>query len=245
MARIAVCHQKPEEAKALLAKLGDGAKLMTFREIRKFEPDIVVISLAFVPSHGRAIGLMLRIQKWSRAIPLIFVDGEPEKVERIHGELPDATYTTMAKVGAAIKSALKKKPGDPVVPQMDRQWKRTLPDKIGLKPEMVVVLAGDVPDIARLVGEVYEQIRWTERASRTTKLVMWFVRSQQEVADGLRDLTGPWPIWIFWPKRTSRIKSDVTPFALRDLCNAYDLVDFKILSLDNTWSGMLFSRRRQ
>lgn len=246
MPRIAVIHFKPEEAKPLLKKLGKEAKLVNFREFRKFEPDVVVISLARGASHGRAVGHLVRKQKWSRLIPIVFVDGEPDKVERLRGELPDATYTTTTKSAAAVKSALKApRLSDPVIPTGIWNWTRALPDKIGLKPEMTVTLAGDSPDIERIVGPIAEQVRWTERPSRATNLVLWFVRSQQDVADGIRDVVGPWPLWIFWPKRSSRIKSDVTPAVLRDICNVYNLVDTKILSLDKTWSGMLFWRRRQ
>src|SRR5436190_2193733 len=51
--------------------------------IRKQQPSALVIDLSRLPSHGREIGLHLRRQKTTRHVPLVFVEGEPEKVARI------------------------------------------------------------------------------------------------------------------------------------------------------------------
>ena len=42
----------------------------------------------------------LRRTKYARHIPLIFVDGAPEKVEAIRLDLPDATFTTRERLCA-------------------------------------------------------------------------------------------------------------------------------------------------
>ena len=46
-------------------------------------PDVLVIDLTRMPSHGRELAFAIRRTKYTRQIPIIFVDGEPEKVEAI------------------------------------------------------------------------------------------------------------------------------------------------------------------
>jgi len=54
----------------------------------------VVIDLNRLPSQGRDLGIALRTYKTTRQVPLVFVDGDPEKVARIREILPDAVYTS-------------------------------------------------------------------------------------------------------------------------------------------------------
>ena len=50
-------------------------------------------------------------------------------------------------------------------------------------------------------------------------------------------------LWIAWPKQTSGVKTDVTQPAIREFGLAAGWVDFKICAIDETWSGLAFSRR--
>jgi DNA-binding response OmpR family regulator len=55
--------------------------------------DAIVIDLSRRPSLGRDVGLGLRSRKTTRHIPVVFVDGEPNKVSRVKSVLPDAVFT--------------------------------------------------------------------------------------------------------------------------------------------------------
>ena len=67
--------------------LGRGGVIGHFRDAA---PGAVVLDLDRLPSHGREVGITLRGSKSTRHLPLIFAGGDPEKVERIRVELPDA-----------------------------------------------------------------------------------------------------------------------------------------------------------
>ncbi len=56
-------------------------------------PDAIIIDLSRLPSQGRDVAMALRSHKSTRVVPLVFVDGEPEEVERVKAQLPDALYT--------------------------------------------------------------------------------------------------------------------------------------------------------
>jgi len=59
------------------------------RELRQAPPAAFVLDLGRLPSHGREVALSLRADKTLRRVPLVFVEGAPDKVERIRAQLPD------------------------------------------------------------------------------------------------------------------------------------------------------------
>ena len=50
-------------------------------------------------------------------------------------------------------------------------------------------------------------------------------------------------LWIAWPKKTSALAADVTETHVRAIGLAAGLVDFKVCAIDETWSGLRFSKR--
>ena len=45
-------------------------------------------------------------------------------------------------------------------------------------------------------------------------------------------------LWIAWPKRASRMETDLTEDVVRELALANRLVDNKVCAIDETWSGL-------
>lgn len=70
----------------------DGAR--AGQRIKADPPDVVVIYLSRLPSHGRETGHALRALKSTKDIPLVYVDGNDEAIIRTKTVVPDAIYTT-------------------------------------------------------------------------------------------------------------------------------------------------------
>ncbi len=51
-------------------------------------------------------------------------------------------------------------------------------------------------------------------------------------------------LWIAWPKNAAKMKTDLDENLIRDFGLAAGLVDTKVCAIDETWSGLRFSRRR-
>ncbi len=45
-------------------------------------------------------------------------------------------------------------------------------------------------------------------------------------------------IWVSWPKKASKVPTDVTEDVIRDLALSMDLVDVKVCAVDQVWSGL-------
>ena len=45
-------------------------------------------------------------------------------------------------------------------------------------------------------------------------------------------------IWVSWPKKASKVRTDVTEDVVRNAALDLDLVDVKVAAVDQTWSGL-------
>ena len=51
-------------------------------------------------------------------------------------------------------------------------------------------------------------------------------------------------LWIAWPKRASKVETDMTEDVVRDVALPLGLVDNKVAAIDETWSGLRVRIRR-
>jgi hypothetical protein len=69
-------------------------------------PDIAVISLDRLPSHGHAVAEWLWEAKERQYIPIVFAGGEPSKIDATRKKFPRARYcSTAAVVGEVARLA--------------------------------------------------------------------------------------------------------------------------------------------
>ena len=50
-------------------------------------------------------------------------------------------------------------------------------------------------------------------------------------------------LWISWPKRASKIETDLNDIVVRDIGLSHGLVDVKVCAIDDVWSGLKFIYR--
>jgi hypothetical protein len=206
--------------------------------------DAVVINLNRLPSHGREVALALRGAKGTRHIPIVFVEGAPEKVEPIRQLLPDAVYTTWKKLPAVLKNV--KAVANPVVPQqmMDRYAGRTAAQKLGIKENTTVTVIEPPNDYARVIGDLPQNTELNEDPGTLGEVTLCFVRSPEDLSAILekgRKLAGKTKFWICWQKGK---KTGFNDNPIREAGIALGLVDYKICSLNPVWSGMAFALKK-
>ena len=115
-----------------------------------------------------------------------------------------------------------------------------LPRKLGIKPGHRVLLLG-APDGFAL-GELPEGVKVGMRASGVADVIVAFHLRRAELArrmPALRERMDPAAgLWIAWPKRASKVETDLTEDVVRELALANTLVDNKVCAIDETWSGL-------
>jgi CheY-like chemotaxis protein len=259
MRRICLIHWKAEEAEEKIAKLRAAGYEVDYGETnqaalrawRNNPPSAFVIDLTRLPLQGRDVAMALRGYKNTRHTPLIFVEGEPEKIERIKVNLPDAVYTSWSRIRGSLKAAIAKPIASPVVPASNLAgYSGTpLPKKLGVKPNSTVALLGAPNDFEQTLGELPEGLKLKRRADRACDLIIWFVRMRAEL-DRIKEMAeltgdnGASGLWIAWPKKASGVASDMTETVVRETGLASGLVDYKICAIDATWSGLKFAKRK-
>lgn len=256
MPRLRLIHWNAAEAAARVAALQAAGHRVdyelpepgTLRGLFADPPEAVVIDLGRLPSHGRDVALGLRGHRATRHVPLVFVGGAPEKVERVRQSLPDAVYTTWAEFEPALAHALANPPQNPVVPR-DRLagYSGTpLPKKLGIKEGTVVALLDAPEGFEATLGELPGGAVVRRGEAEGADLLLWFPASRAVLEAEVRRMetvTGPGGIWICWPKKASGIVSDLSETVVRAAGLENQLVDYKIAAIDSTWSGLKFARR--
>lgn len=69
-------------------------------------PDIFIVSLDRLPSHGRQYVQWLWEAKKRQHIPVVFVDGKPDKVEATRLRFPNAVYCSTKELPGIIKGLM-------------------------------------------------------------------------------------------------------------------------------------------
>jgi len=254
--RIRLIHWKELEAAGRIAVLEDAGHSVdycavtpaTLKQLRSEPPDAFVIDLSRAPSQGRDIGLMLRKFSETRNVPLVFVDGDAEKVARVKELLPDAVYSSWDSIGPDLESAIAAPPEDPVVHEsVFAAYSGTpLAKKLGIKAESLVTLIGAPDGFEGIIEGLPEGVVFRRSMSAEPGLIVWFVRSKKELERNIVKMGGQVRnegMWIAWPKKASGLNTDLTQVVVRKTGLANGLVDYKICAVDQTWSALRFSRR--
>jgi hypothetical protein len=118
-----------------------------------------------------------------------------------------------------------------------------LPRKLGIKPGQRVLLLGAPAGFeAETLGELPDGVRVARRASGTADVIVAFHTRRAELERGLAQLRALMEpaagLWIAWPKRASKVETDITEDVLREIALPTGLVDNKVCAIDATWSGL-------
>lgn len=125
-----------------------------------------------------------------------------------------------------------------------------LPQKLGIKPGMSIAVLKAPPDIEAILGELPEGVTVSRRLTGHRDLVLIFITRQVDLASrlpGLINAIAPnGMIWVAWPKRASKIETDMTEDVIREIVlPASPLVDVKVCAIDEIWSGLKLVIRKE
>ncbi len=255
--RVRLITWKDDRASKLKDELETGAFAVdseafdpsTLKKLTDNPPDAIVIDLGRLPSQGRDVGIAVRTRASTRSIPLVFVDGSADKIDRTREQLPDATYTVAGELTEAVRKTIANPPSDPAVPASNLAgYSGTpLPKKLGIKAGFKVALVGAPGDFESTLGELSEGTTILRAPRSDAEVTLWFLDSLATLEEGIEEMAeiaGGGRLWICWPKKASGIATDITQDQVRSTGLAAGIVDFKICAIDATWSGLCFTKRK-
>ena len=123
-----------------------------------------------------------------------------------------------------------------------------LTKKIGAKPGARALVVNGPPDAPELFADGVQVLKRAGGAPLDAIVVFAVERRDLERRlPRLRERLDPaGMLWVAWPKRASGMPTDVTENVIRDFAVANtDLVDVKVIAVDETWSGLKLMIRRE
>ncbi|NJC66120.1 DUF3052 family protein [Planosporangium flavigriseum] len=123
--------------------------------------------------------------------------------------------------------------------------------KLGIKPgHRVALLDAPASFKATLDGLPAEVvIRHGLAADAPTDVIVLFVTERYELQARLdevrRGMAQDGGFWVAWPKRASKVPTDITDDVVREVALPSGLVDNKVCAIDEIWSGLRLVIRRK
>lgn len=247
MPRVLVIHYDAAEASLVASRIrreNFDAEVYTargpagFPGIRAAPPDAVVIDLTRVPSYGRVMGALFRESKSLRHIPLVFIEGDPAKTRRVKRVLPDAVYSNVLRIGPALEKAIRQAPAEPLAPQVDRV---PLLGKLRIGPDSKVAVLYAPDGFLEKLGQLPQGATFERRVADATTILL-FAKSVAALGREFAGLAGKMQrgqtLWIVWPKKTSRVKTDLTMPKIVEMTSSLGLSVYIICAVDETWSAL-------
>jgi hypothetical protein len=118
-----------------------------------------------------------------------------------------------------------------------------LPQKLGLKPGLVVYVDGGPEHLDELLGVSTYTTRLPRRVDVTLLFSTSLARLQKRLPLVVERTVGNGMVWVCWPKKASKVPTDLDENVVRELGLATGVVDVKVAAVDATWSGLKLVRR--
>ena len=113
-----------------------------------------------------------------------------------------------------------------------------LPKKLGIKDGSRVAAIDAPREFAALV----EGVDLSTQLRGRFDVIVFFTTERRKLEKRLAGLTRALEqyggLWIAWPKKASKVPTDMTEDVVREVALPTGLVDNKVCAIDDTWSGL-------
>jgi hypothetical protein len=116
--------------------------------------------------------------------------------------------------------------------------------KLGIKPDAVVGLLAPPPGIEELLAPLPDGVTIRRRAQGRLDVIVLFatrrVALEGRFGPALEALTDDGGLWVAWPKKSSKVPTDLDFDGVQRLGLDSGLVDNKICAIDQVWTALRF-----
>lgn len=121
--------------------------------------------------------------------------------------------------------------------------------KLGLQEGMTWYLANFPDNYGDLLGKLPANLITKQRLQGRIDFIHVFVNQTSDLADLLPKyltcLTPDGMIWVSWPKKASKVPTDISEDVIRKIALPLGLVDVKVCAVDDVWSGLKLVIRKE
>ena len=124
-----------------------------------------------------------------------------------------------------------------------------LAKKLGIAENGKVFLSGAPKDYLKLIAPVPQGAHVVTKIDGKTDIVHLFTTERERLSALLRSslakIRPDAAIWVSWPKKSSKVPTDMTDHVIREIALPTGLVDNKVCAIDETWTGIRLVIRRE
>jgi hypothetical protein len=128
---------------------------------------------------------------------------------------------------------------------------RSLPEKLGIEHGMRVALLHAPDGIEDTLGPLPDHVHLQHglRRDQHVDLIVGFVTEHDHFARNIEWLVRTLPphgaFWVAWPKKASKVATDMTEDVVRQIALPLGWVDTKVCAIDDTWSALKLVLRKE
>ncbi len=114
--------------------------------------------------------------------------------------------------------------------------------KLGFKEAMTIHLVNAPPDYTAWLAPLPDVVTFVTHAPKTIEATHLFLTKRSDLEAHLTRLRGTLTqtgfIWISWPKKSSKVETDITEDTIREVALPMGFVDIKVCAVSEIWSGL-------
>ena len=119
-----------------------------------------------------------------------------------------------------------------------------MPKKLGINDESSVAVVNAPEGFDATLGAAF-----ATRVGQQRDIVVVFATERAALEHAVvkheRAIFPAGAIWAAWPKKASKVPTDITEDVVREICLPRGLVDVKVCAIDDTWSGLKLVWRKE
>jgi hypothetical protein len=117
-----------------------------------------------------------------------------------------------------------------------------LAKKLGIKPGFRVYVDNAPENYLDLLEPLPDDVAFLDKIMTNVDMVHVFTDDakvlEKKLKIYLQKIKRDGMIWVSWPKKASKVPTDITEDVVRKLALATILVDVKVCAVDDVWSGL-------
>ena len=121
--------------------------------------------------------------------------------------------------------------------------------KLGVRPGDALCAVGAPAEYPSLVAPLPDGATIESRVDGSTAVVHHFATERAGLDVALRSyralLAPDATVWVSWPKKASRVRTDITEDTIRELALPLGFVDVKVCAVTDVWSGLKLVVRKE